>query len=69
MASSGRNKETGLFRTPQYVVEAVQLWNELLVEYRECARAHQTQKAKYKGLFEVWVEETMRARCRPGRGA
>lgn len=60
MASAKEENGTGLLQTPRQVVEAVQALGTLFVGYRKCVRDHQAEKERYKGMFEVWVEETMR---------
>ena len=56
----------GMFQTQRDVVEAVQALGALFKDYSQCVRSHQSEKEKYKGLFEIWIEETMRAAERQG---
>ncbi len=61
MASSGDDTNSGLFGSERRVLEAVQSLNGLFLQYRQCVRDHKMEKEKFQGLFDVWVEETMKA--------
>ena len=66
MASPGDGTGGGFLRSDAHVMETMQSLNGLFSEYRECVRDHQGEKKRFRGMFDVWAEEAMRAAEKQG---